>query len=220
MTDGRRIVADTRQRFIFHITHIDNLPAIIESGGLSSDRRLLGASGDRIVIGYEEIKRRRLEELSVHCHPGTRVGDYVPFYFCPRSPMLYVIHRRNEGLSFKGGQERVVHLVSTVELAVKAAADRPFAFSDGNAGTRFTQFSKDLNQLDSLVDWSAVQAHYWSDPAVKERKQAEFLVHDTFPWPAIVAIGVINQSVEEDVKAIVGLTAHRPKIAVKPDWYY
>ena len=213
-------MADTQKRLIFHITHIDNLPAIINSGGLSSDRRLLGVSGGRIVIGYEEIKRRRLDELSVHCHPGTRVGDYVPFYFCPRSPMLYVIHRRNAGLSFKGGQERVVHLVSTVELAVQAAADRPFAFSDGNAGTRFTQFSKDLGQLDSLVDWNAVGELYWSDSAVKERKQAEFLVHDSFPWTAIAAIGVINQSVEDDVKAILELAVHRPMIAVKPDWYY
>jgi hypothetical protein len=32
-----------------------------------------------------EIKRRRLEELEVHCYPGTRVGQYVPFYFCPGS---------------------------------------------------------------------------------------------------------------------------------------
>jgi hypothetical protein len=37
------------------------------------------------------IKRRRIEQLAVSCHPGTRVGDYVPFYFCPRSIMLFVI---------------------------------------------------------------------------------------------------------------------------------
>ncbi len=37
-----------------------------------------------------EIKRRRVEELEVDCHPGTKVGDYVPFYFCPRSVMLFV----------------------------------------------------------------------------------------------------------------------------------
>jgi hypothetical protein len=57
------------------------------------------------------IKRRRVEELEVSCHPGTKVGDYVPFYFCPRSVMLYVIHRANHpDLSYRGGQEPIVHL--------------------------------------------------------------------------------------------------------------
>ncbi len=37
-----------------------------------------------------EIKRRRLFEIDVQCHPDTMVGDYVPFYFCPRSIMLFI----------------------------------------------------------------------------------------------------------------------------------
>jgi hypothetical protein len=37
------------------------------------------------------IKQRRLA-LPVTCHPDDHVGDHVPFYFCPRSIMLFVIH--------------------------------------------------------------------------------------------------------------------------------
>jgi len=37
------------------------------------------------------IKARRLYDLEVDCHPGTKVGEYVPFYFCPWSIMLYLL---------------------------------------------------------------------------------------------------------------------------------
>jgi hypothetical protein len=85
-------VAIANPTYIYHITHIDNLTTIIADGCLWSDRRLLGTRAERVVIGLGNIKRRRLNEPPVHCHPGTMVGDYVPFYFCPRSPMLYMIH--------------------------------------------------------------------------------------------------------------------------------
>jgi hypothetical protein len=70
------------------------------------------------------------------------------------------------------------------------------------------------------VDWNAVQATYWSDPTVKERKQAEFLVHQRFPWAGIGAIGTIHQQVAEEVQGLLTSCEHRPTVAVKPDWYY
>jgi hypothetical protein len=48
-----------------------------------------------MVVGMSEIKRRRLEDLEVSCLPGTKVGEYVPFFFCPRSVMLYILHMAN-----------------------------------------------------------------------------------------------------------------------------
>ncbi|AWP22429.1 hypothetical protein C4901_02935 [Acidiferrobacter sp. SPIII_3] len=32
------------------------------------------------------IKQRRLNELRLSSHPDLRLGNFVPFYFCPRSP--------------------------------------------------------------------------------------------------------------------------------------
>ncbi len=78
---------------IYHITHVDNLPAIIRAGGLRSDASTQGV-GPSTGIGMSNIKQRRLG-LPVPCCPGNHVGDFVPFYFCPRSIMLYVIHCQN-----------------------------------------------------------------------------------------------------------------------------
>ena len=83
------------------------------------------AGGLGQAIGMSGIKRRRLDELEVSCHPDTKVGDYVPFYFCPRSIMLYLIYMANHPeLSYRGGQEPIVHLEADMIDAV-AWADAP-----------------------------------------------------------------------------------------------
>lgn len=74
---------------VYHITHMDNLPSIVADGELLSDAAVIAKGGPAQPIGMSGIKRRRVEELEVDCYPGTKVGDYVPFYFCPRSVMLY-----------------------------------------------------------------------------------------------------------------------------------
>ena len=45
------------------------------------------------MIGMNSIKQRRLNELTLASHRGLYVGQCVPFYFCARSVMLYVISR-------------------------------------------------------------------------------------------------------------------------------
>ena len=80
---------------IYHITHLRNLTQIVATGGLWSDAGRIERGLDCKIVGMSEIKRRRLEELEVGCHPATKVGQYVPFYFCPRSIMLYILHQGN-----------------------------------------------------------------------------------------------------------------------------
>jgi hypothetical protein len=80
---------------IYHITHVDNLASIVAAGCIESDGRRVGQGGGQTFIGMTEIKRRRLFDNEVQCHRGTKVGYYVPFYFCPRSIMLYILHMGN-----------------------------------------------------------------------------------------------------------------------------
>jgi hypothetical protein len=79
---------------IYHIVHIDKLPWIIAARCLWSDAIMAERNAAGTVIGMSTIKDRRLR-LPVAPHPGLHVGDFVPFYFCPRSVMLYVIHMAN-----------------------------------------------------------------------------------------------------------------------------
>ncbi|MDA2924330.1 DUF4433 domain-containing protein [Acidobacteria bacterium AH-259-L09] len=204
---------------IYHITHVDNLPSIISHGCLYSDRRQSEIE-PKVVIGFDHIKQRRLQEITVTCHAGTYVGDYVPFYLCPRSVMLYVISRGHSELTYREGQRNIIHLVSTVATAVETAQDRPWAYSDGNAGAFYTRFYNDLDRIDEVIDWVAVNKTYWADPADKDKKQAEFLVHDHFPWTCFHEIGVLDQEILDRVETIIGQSSHTPRIRVRPSWYY
>ena len=80
---------------IYHIVHVDRLPSIIEDGCLWCDAEILRRAPRGTTIGMTGIKQRRLYELTLNSHPDLYVGDCVPFYFCPRSIMLYLINQAN-----------------------------------------------------------------------------------------------------------------------------
>lgn len=103
---------------IFHITHIRNLPSILADAALLSDAQMMVRGGPCEGIGMSTIKARRLS-LPVPCHPGTQVGDYVPFYFCPRSVMLYLLHKGNHPeLRYRGGQDPILTLRADLRVVL------------------------------------------------------------------------------------------------------
>ncbi len=102
----------------------------------------------------EVVVRRK--QLPVPCHPATCVGDYVPFHFCPRSVMLYVISRGNHpSLTYSAGQAPIVHL--EVDLhAVVDWADRqcvPWAFTLSNAAETHAEYRCRIADLGD-VNWA------------------------------------------------------------------
>jgi hypothetical protein len=207
---------------IYHITHVDNLTAIVAEGGLVSDREMLDRGGPTRAIGMSAIKDRRIRELDVSCHPGTMVGDYVPFYFCPRSVMLYVIHRANHPeLGYRGGQEPIVHLEADLHSVIRwaEANGRRWAFSLSNAGARYAMFYSRVERLDQL-DWEAIAATDFRSAQVKEWKQAELLLHERFPFDLVERIGVRSAAVRGVATAAVAEARYRPRVEVRPDWYF
>lgn len=207
---------------IYHITHWQNLTKIIESGALWSDAERIARDLDCEIVGMSNIKRRRLESLAVKCYPDTKVGEYVPFYFCPRSIMLYILHMGNHPeLSYHGGQGPIVHLVSDLGATVAWAerVGRRWAFSDRNAGTTYANFFARLDDL-HRVSWAAVRATDFRDALVKDGKQAEFLVYQSFPWELVEKIGVLNQDIAARVGAIVRKAQHTPPVSIEGAWYY
>jgi hypothetical protein len=54
----------------------------------------------------------------------------------------------------------------------------------------------------------------------KEGKQAEFLVHHSFPWELVARVGVLSPAVARQAASTMHGAAHRPAIEVRPEWYY
>jgi ssDNA thymidine ADP-ribosyltransferase, DarT len=172
-------------------------------------------------IGMSRIKQRRLA-LPTRCHPGDVVGDYVPFYFCPRSIMLFLIHRANHpDLGYRGGQEPIVHLELDLNAVVTwaDANQRRWAFTLSNAGAAYAEFRLRLGQLGDL-NWTAIRSTDFASPTAKEGKQAEFLVRDFVPWELVVRIGVHSKEIAARVAAVISAAQHQPRVEVLPRWYY
>jgi hypothetical protein len=204
---------------IYHITHMENLANIVHAGYVYSDAMRIKQGVECNLVGMTAIKERRLEQIHVSCHPGTTVGQYVPFYFCPRSLMLYLLYRGNHpDVHYQGGQRPIVHLQAdlhrTIRWAEKHGVD--WAFSSGNAGAFYSQFFNRLRDLDKL-DWNAIEARDFRDPLIKEGKQAEFLLYGRFPWDLVEKIGVSNANTLAATKDVV---QNDLEVSIEPTWYY
>lgn len=206
---------------IYHIVHFDRLASIVSDGHIWCDAKVARDGAPGTTIGMNPIKQRRLG-LHLVSHPRLCVGDCMPFYFCPRSVMLYVIHMANHSeLTYRGGQGPIVHLEADLRQSVAwaDANDRSWAFTSSNAGSRHFSDYADLSQLNK-IDWDAVQACDWRLTERKKDKQAEFLMECSFPWELVSRVGVHSAAIRDRVLCIVQSSAHRPAVVVKPSWYY
>ncbi|KPP87963.1 DUF4433 domain-containing protein [Erythrobacter sp. HL-111] len=206
---------------IYHILHVDRLPSVIAAGGLLPDTEMNGRDGCGTVIGMQSLKAHRLSR-PVDGHLGLTVGACVPFYFCSRSLMLYVIHKANHpNLNYRGGQRPIVHLQADMKAVVEWARvrDKRWAFTLGNASANYAEFRTDWEDLPEL-NWPAVLGTDFSTPETKDAKQAEFLLEGGFPWALVERVGVIDQTVAQHVSDAIPSTVHRPNIEIIRAWYY
>lgn len=166
---------------IFRVTHMDNLPWILDHGlhCASSDVRDPGF----VEIGLRDLIERRARQ-PVQAPPGGALCDYIPFYFTPRSVMLFNIvtgHRVPLVVP-----ERLVILVTSV--GTLAANGLRFLLTDRHASLAYVRFADDASGLDR-VDWRILQASDFQrgeeDPEKIDRYQAEALVHRHVPPAAI-----------------------------------
>lgn len=210
-------MADLKQTYIFRIVHVDNLPYIVRTGLLHAP---LHPDADP---NYIQIGDRRLTSLrgqtEVPVGPGGTFRDYVAFYFGPRQPMLYCIRYGFNGVTQRPMSE-IIYLVSTVEAVVSASI--PFVFFDGHAYDGFSTPYDDLAHLGE-VDMLAVKAKRWDDPTdpdLKRRKQAEFLVHRTLPFAHISHILTYDDATAQKVNAMLPSSSHQPKVQPQANLYF
>ncbi len=183
------------------------------------DNALTSSGVNHLGIAHQHIKERRARK-TVPVGPGGNLGDYVPFYFSPRSPMLCAIHNGSvEG--YDEGQTPILHLVSSAESVARSGL--AFAFTDGHAEMAISDFFDDLRSL-KKIDWEIMKAKWWydtlSDNDRKRRRQAEFLVHDFFPWSLVAKVGVLNRTIEGEVNRLIQRLPHCPEVSVERNWYY
>lgn len=208
------------ERLIMHFTHVQNLPGILAAGCLRADNHVDRRSALAVEAADLEIKTSR-RAIRIELAPFGCVADYVPFYFAPRSPMLYKLAKGSVP-TYTGGQDPLIYLVSTVN-AITAAGLR-WLFSDGNCAANVTQIFDDLGLLDSVVDWQVMAARIWKntadDPDRMRRRMAEFLVYESVPLSCIAGIAVRTQGMKHQVDRLLTAVTVRLPVRVQPRWYF
>jgi hypothetical protein len=201
---------------IYHFTHGTNLAAILAAEELRSS----AAAETATDIADAKIKGSR-KTRGVTCGPGGFVGDYVPFYFAPRSPMLYRIQQGGVA-GVDGRPAGLVYFKTTTERLDGAGI--AWVFTDGNAAAAVTQFYASADLLDQKVDWAVMRATYWNnteeDGDRVRRRGAECLAFGAVPLDVIEELGVYNFAAEHRVRQILANEGGELTVAVRRDWYF
>lgn len=210
---------------IYHILHVDRLPSIVSSGFLYSDAIVREQQLTGTTVGMAEIKDRRLN-TPLSSYPNLMVGSCVPFYFCHRSIMLYLLHMGNhQGVTYNEGQQYIIHLVADALSVIDwANLNRiRWALTLSNAASSYFEDRNTIAGLDE-INWQAVNARRWSGNGIsreiREGKQAEFLIENSFPWQLVERIGVQTDTIGNQVTRSISKSSHRPIISIEHSWYY
>lgn len=206
-----------KRALIFRITHRSNMPWVFDHGLHCRYSETLDPN--YVDIGNPELIDKRSHH-PVQCPPGGTLGDYVPFYFTPFSPMLLNIKTGWGGIRKRANEEIVILASSLHTLRERNVR---FLFTDRHAYLQAAQFYSDLARLDQ-IDWSILQNRDFrkapDDLGKFERYQAEALVHRYLPIDALRGIVCYSDSVASELKAQIAKRGLTLAIATKPMWYF
>lgn len=201
---------DFNKIYLYRITHIKNIPHIIKYGITHSTS--LKANPDFVPIGDNSLISSR-KKIKFN---NKLLGDYIPFYFAIRTPMLYVIQN---GLNMVSSipAEDIVYCVSSIQKILDQGLD--FIYTDGHAVNKLSSlYSKnDINEIENKVDFKAIKKKYWNqenDLDLKRRKEAEFLVVGDIEVNSILGYVVYNEHVRNKMISY-GVNAAHIKIDSK-----
>lgn len=198
--------------YVHRLVHIDNVPHILANGLVHPNSK--NADPSYVPIGDQAIISIRKE-----LHNGYTLSDYIPFYFGPRGPMLYVIHK---GLNdvHPYPQEELVYILIKIETVIEQGWE--CIFTDGHAITAITSYYRkdDLSRVNELVKAEDVYAKYWKDDDdldLTRRKQAELLIKDEIPFIFIAGFFVYNENARDK---LIKMGVNHNRIIVEPRYYF
>jgi hypothetical protein len=202
------------KRHLFRMTHIKNIGHILRYGITHKDSA--EANPNFEPIGDPSLISTRSNFVLQN---GRRLGEYIPWYFSVRTPMLYVIQKGFNGVTATPAED-IVYCVSSVQRMVEIGL--PFVFTSGHAVDTISEqyTSEDIGRLETVIDWDAVKETNWhkeTDLDLKRRKQAEFLVLGDIPVGAILGFIVYNQSAKDTLR---GLGIAEQQIHINTKYYF
>ena len=190
--------------YLYHMTHKDNLENILRYG-LKSHNEAKKENLNKVDISDNQVNDRRSRKEPIF---KRSIHDYVPLYFNPKNPMLYVR---------KQLQNDIVILAMNPMLLYNDDA----LFTDGNAASNPTKFYRNIDDLEKL-DWSCINSSSWyTYQDGKRLRCSEVLVYSIIKTNQILKIFCNNSTTEEFAKQKIGNFVNgKIPVEIKYDLYF
>lgn len=203
--------------WIFRITHIRNVSWILANG--LHCRNSGRTDPEFVTIGKPDIIAMR-DTRMVPVPPHGTLSDYIPFYFTPKSPMLYNIVTGWGSIPRRSSSDIAIMVSSLRYLADAGIAA---LYTDRHAYLNTARFFSSLDHLDK-IDWVPLQRHDFSrdvdDPGKTERYQAEALVHRHLPIEHLSEIACCSDDRRELIEEMRDELGIELTIKVRRHWYF
>ena len=205
---------------VYRMTHIDNVPHILLKGITNKNSPYRNPNfitiGDISLI-YTRSARKVVVDNGDSLNfaaPSISLGDFIPFYFGVKMPMLYVMQNGGNFVRQATPAQEIVYLVCSLSSMVESHEN--YYFSDGHGTDSLTTFfdRTRIEDLPKILDWNSVKASYWGGQEnlnVKRKKQAEFLVYNDIASDLIIGFGCYNEIAKMKLSGM-GIEANKIKI--------
>lgn len=208
------------ETFIFRIVHIDNLDYILQQNKLTTYSNV-DADPNYVGIGEGELINLRTNHTITTTYSGIEYCpscDFLPFYFAPKSVMLY---RIKTGWNVaKVEQEKIIYFVYKLSDVIQNAN---YLFTDGHGYAKITQWFDDIQFINQLNS-EDISRKWWNnteeDGDRERRKQAEFWIENEISLNLAKGIGVYNENALHLAQELCAKHGREIEIKVKPEYYY
>lgn len=154
---------------IYRITHIENISHILHYGithkNSPNSNKKYRNIGDISLINTRSRRTIQVDngDLEFGVVKSIVLGDYTPFYFGVRMPMLYVAQHGGNFVEKATSPEDIIYIACALERIISNGNE--LYFTDGHATDMLTTFydiSK-IDELEEIVDWGAITSSYWEE---------------------------------------------------------
>ena len=204
---------------LYRIVHRENIAYILERGMFCIGHPFFDPNN--IFIGNSTLTGQR-HEYPILIEGYGSLGDYVPFYFGYRSPMLLNI-ATGYGQVVQRPQSDIIYIVCKLKYLIDKGCT--YVFTDGHAKNNITRYFTDIEDLNQL-DWTSINALAWRDTADntdrRRRKQAECLIKSHVPPQCITALVVFDEPTKTAMKTLITEAGLEIGVHINPNgnFYY